>query len=87
MTWFSVECMKYLISRKGKKTKAAHLWDGEDTQCRMFSTGHWNLKGFIISDSNYGLKICNMCGHVFDRKKKFFSESVVFNEEFTDDEL
>ena len=81
--------MKYLISKKGnkKKQRRAHLWDGEDTQCRMFSTGKWNLNNFILSENDYELETCFMCKTVLDKKKIFFSESVVFNEEFTDDEI
>lgn len=45
----------------GKKKGAAHLWDGSDTACRMYSTGGMSRKKKTVSQSAYGRPICSMC--------------------------
>jgi hypothetical protein len=53
--------MQYLIREKGQKT-AAHIWTGIDTSCTMYSTGGLtSSKGYRLSDSNEGRKVCTMC--------------------------
>lgn len=55
------EEMRYLIRNKGGKT-AAHIWTGKDTACTMFSTGGLSSnRGYIVSDSTFGRRICTMC--------------------------
>lgn len=59
--------MQYLLRQQaGKpgKKRVAHLWDGEDTVCRLWSTGG------IISKDNYKVeddpgdrRLCGMCVH------------------------
>lgn len=51
------------LLRKGKKKQKAHLWNGVDTFCRMWSTGGLNAKkgDFILSSSTYGKGICSLC--------------------------
>ena len=51
------------LTRK-RKPRVAHLWDGEDTYCRMHSTGGLNPEKFGVSSSAHGLPICAMCQHV-----------------------
>lgn len=48
----------YLIRKK--KAKTAHLWDGEDTVCRMYSTGGLNKRHYKIVYPNE-LPVCTMC--------------------------
>lgn len=47
------------LLREGQKKQKAHLWNGIDTFCRMWSTGGINAKkdDFILSNSTYGQKI------------------------------
>lgn len=48
--------------RPDKKNQRAHLWDGKNTLCRMWSTGGLRAKKkFGVYDSNMGRKICHMC--------------------------
>lgn len=56
--------MKYLIKVQGKKQKTAHLWDGTDTLCRMFSTGGLNPSKYEITDHKGERGICFMCNTV-----------------------
>lgn len=53
--------MKYLIRDKGK-IKAYHIWTGDDTACRMWSTGGMQKKkGYTLHDETMGLRLCCMC--------------------------
>lgn len=45
----------------GKKKGCAHLWDGSDTVCRMYSTGGMSRKKKKVSASAYGRPICLLC--------------------------
>lgn len=45
----------------GKKKGSAHLWDGVDTVCRMYSTGGMSRKKKTVSQSAHGRPICSMC--------------------------
>lgn len=49
----------YLI-RKGHSAKVAHIWNGKDTVCRMYSTGGMNRSKFkqVVATS---LPICVNC--------------------------
>ena len=54
--------MRYLVrERKG----IAHIWDGVDTLCRMYSTGginkHRQRNKWVISDDKMNRKVCLMC--------------------------
>lgn len=52
----------FLLS-KGKKKQKAHLWNGIDTFCRMWSTGGLNTKkgDFILSSTACGKEVCSLC--------------------------
>lgn len=52
--------MKYLIKKKQLKRRA-HYWTGNDTACRMASTGGLNLSQYTVSDTCGGRKICELC--------------------------
>ncbi len=53
--------MQYLIRDKGKN-KAYHIWTGDDTACRMWSTGGMQKKkGYTLHDETMGLRLCCMC--------------------------
>lgn len=47
-----------------KKHSVAHLWNGTDTVCRMFSTGGMRKTKQRLSNSLLGKKICSMCLNV-----------------------
>jgi hypothetical protein len=70
--------VKYLIRKKGGK-KAAHIWTGVDTACRMWSTGGLNRtpKKWIVAEDTQGLMVCVMCGNN-RRKGEAFTASVYY---------
>jgi len=50
----------YLI-RSGEESKA-HYWSGEDTCCKMWSTGGLGKgKKYNVYNNTLGKKICHMC--------------------------
>lgn len=57
---------EYLIRDKGN-VKAAHIWNGSDTLCRMWSTGGMN-KSYGIYKTPEGHEICQMCKNVMGSK-------------------
>jgi hypothetical protein len=50
----------YLIRKRGTP-QAAHIWDGSDTLCRMWSTGGLKQENFEVHDSPQGRNVCAMC--------------------------
>ena len=67
--------MDYLIKtvftkRKYMKRKlVAHLWDGEDTMCKMASTGGLNVKYFDVFDEAKGCDVCKNCINVMELER------------------
>jgi len=55
----------YLVSKK--KNSAAHIWTGNDTACRLFSTGGMGKKRKDVSTHTYGKRVCHMCQSVMSR--------------------
>ena len=54
----------YLIRDKGQK-KAAHIWTGDDTACRMWSTGGLKQnRGYTLWPHTDGHEVCHMCANV-----------------------
>lgn len=54
----------FLIRNKGNK-KSAHYWNGNDTVCRLWSTGGMNQKrGWTVHTDRCGFPICTMCAIV-----------------------
>jgi len=69
--------MKYLIRLKKNKARA-HLWNGSDTVCRMWSTGGLRAKKqFVVCDTSEGRKICHMCQSVANKNPPSKMEEVV----------
>jgi hypothetical protein len=56
----------YLIRKRGKKN-SAHIWTGEDTACRMYSTGGMLKDRFELRDEPGEHRICTMCVSVTAR--------------------
>lgn len=55
---------RYLIRDKGTK-KAAHIWTGSDTLCKLWSTGGMRKsKGYSVHEDQQGLELCQMCLNV-----------------------
>lgn len=54
----------YLIRKGSKKVKVAHIWKGQDTECRMASTGGLNKSKYFVSPISFDLKLCAMCQHL-----------------------
>lgn len=51
----------YLIRVNGKK-QSAHIWNGKDTACKMWSTGGMNKeKEYEVHQTNKGKHVCTMC--------------------------
>jgi hypothetical protein len=53
---------KFLIRNDGKKQKA-HIWNGLDTLCRMYSTGGLGTDNYELYDNNLDNDICTMCSN------------------------
>ncbi len=52
---------KYLVRNHGKKRKA-HLWNGVDTLCTMWSTGGFGSGiGYDLYSDNCEKDVCSMC--------------------------
>lgn len=61
--------MQYLI-RKGKN-RAAHIWLGSDTACRMWSTGGIpKRKSFVLEPDSGDLRVCHMCEVAYEKIKR-----------------
>jgi len=68
--------MEYLL-RNSLKSKA-HLWDGKDTYCHMFSTGGLVKNKYQVFLKTFNQPICTMCMNVKRRQyetSKWESES------------
>lgn len=50
----------YLIRKRGKASRA-HIWTGQDTACRMYSTGGLRKDRFYLSEAPGDHPICQMC--------------------------
>jgi hypothetical protein len=53
----------YLIRKKGQRLHKAkaHIWIGNDTACRMWSTGGLVREHFELCDGRGEHKVCWMC--------------------------
>jgi len=52
-----------------KRSTAAHIWTGEDTACRMYSTGGLRKSGKVFDDRGER-RICTMCRNVMSHRNK-----------------
>lgn len=53
--------LKYLLRKRGL-SNPAHYWTGNDTVCRLASTGGLKPGGFrVLDDAPDGRDICLMC--------------------------
>ena len=59
--------MLYLI-RKTKRSKA-HMWNGRDTYCTMYSTGGMNKKKYEVVGETYKQPTCTMCMNIFNKSE------------------
>lgn len=48
------------LTRKGK-SKVVHIWNGKDTNCRMYSTGGMRQEKYHVVTELNGRKICELC--------------------------
>lgn len=46
---------------KVRRARSAHVWTGNDTLCRMWSTGGLKKSGYVYSSEDTGLPTCYMC--------------------------
>lgn len=49
------------LFRRAATGRTAHVWLGEDTACRMASTGGLNLKKYVKGNCPGSRTICKMC--------------------------
>jgi len=68
--------MKYLVRKTGSKNKA-HYWTGNDTFCRMASTGGIMVSRFGVYDNDCNREICFMCKN----RSKFMMYAEFINSE------
>lgn len=64
--------MQYLYSLKRKKT-AAHIWTGEDTACRMLSTGGIKIGNKELHDNPNDRRVCLMCQNNYRKIEKYIT--------------
>ena len=57
---------KFLVSKK--KKNVAHIWTGNDTACRMYSTGGMSKFKKSVLDTPNGRLICFLCESVSKNK-------------------
>lgn len=58
------EELQYLIRANGRKN-SAHYWTGNDTLCRLWSTGGMNQRRkWLVKRDTEGHPICTMCINV-----------------------
>lgn len=62
--------MRYLVRKthRASKKPVAHLWKGDDTVCRMASTGGLAVRKYVVLDDVGDMKICTMCYNVLDKE-------------------
>lgn len=63
----------YLVRRK--RGGKAHLWEAEDTKCRMASTGGLSMRKYVVLDHMDGRPLCHMCRLHSDGVASDFSPS------------
>lgn len=63
----------FLIRKNGKKARA-HIWLGDDTSCRMWSTGGLKQDRFEVQLTKGDKQICSMC-HINAKKEKMNEEN------------
>ena len=61
----------WLIRKTGEKTKA-HIWTGEDTACRMASTGGLKMHKYELRQDRGNHAICSMCNSAEPSSGKFW---------------
>ena len=61
--------MEYLVHPVKRKYRK-HLWTGEDTVCRMYSTGGIRSEYIVVSEKIAADRnLCHMCGEVWKSTK------------------
>ena len=61
----------YIAKKKIPQNRAKwkhHIWDGEDTLCRMASTEGLNVKKYQSSDPSQGGSICKICRGIYEKR-------------------
>jgi len=56
--------MNYLVN-SNKTSSRAHLWDDDDTYCKMYLTGGMRKKKYRVYPDSQDRQICLMCGNVW----------------------
>jgi len=58
----------YLVGKRVKSV--AHIWTGEDTLCRMYSTGGMRKRGKTVSETCEAKALCKICQSLRHGKSK-----------------
>lgn len=58
----------FLVNLK-KQNSVAHLWNGTDTVCKLYSTGGMSKKKKTVSTTTHGRELCATCLSVNSRSK------------------
>ncbi len=60
-----------------KSGNVAHIWDGADTFCTMWSTGGLKVnRGYSVKSQLLGRRICQQCAANYRKKKVSLKENV-----------
>jgi hypothetical protein len=71
---------KAFLIRDSGKSKAAHIWTGSDTACRMWSTGGLKKRrGYSIWSHPDGHSICHMCSNAAKLPQADFQPRVIID--------
>ena len=59
---------RYIFNER-KQRSSAHIWDGQDTACRMWSTGGMSSTkpGYVTAFGLEGRLLCHMCRVVAEK--------------------
>ena len=59
--------MRFMIRKTGAKAKA-HIWNGVDTACRMWSTGGLKKSRYEEQEDRGAHEVCHMCFEAASRE-------------------
>lgn len=67
-------------------SQVAHLWNGNDTACRMWSTSEMSRettgREFVVYEANPGLRICQMCQS--NAEKPSYARAAIWGDKWED---
>lgn len=76
---------RYKSKQHKKKQSVAHIWNGVDTLCRMFSTGGFDKSQYVVCDNTQDRGVCQMCGSISLTEDKRAAEQSAWRERMARD--